>query len=40
MIKHYGRKPLIVTAVQWDGSNIQEILSFTDNKAVIRKKVI
>ena len=40
MIKYYKKKPVIVSAVQWDGSNLQEINTFTDNKAMVKNNIL
>ena len=40
MIKYYKKKPVIVSAVQWDGSNLQEINTFTDNKAMVKNNTL
>ena len=34
MIKQYRRKPLLVTAVQWTGDNLMEVIAFTKNQSV------
>ena len=34
MIKRYRRKPLLVTAVQWTGDNLMEVIAFTKNQSV------
>jgi len=33
MIRKYRKKPIIIEAVEWDGTNIQEIHAFCDGKA-------
>ena len=40
MIKQYKKKPIIVSAVKWDGGNLQEINTFTDNKAMVKNNVL
>ena len=40
MIKQYQKKPVVVSAVKWDGTNLQEILSFTDNKAMMKSNTL
>ena len=40
MIKQYQKKPVTVSAVKWDGTNLQEILSFTNNKAMIKNDIL
>ena len=40
MIKYYKKKPVVVSAVKWDGSNLQEINTFTDNKAMIKNNTL
>ena len=40
MIKYYKKKPVIVSAVQWDGSNLQEINTFTDNKVMVKNNIL
>lgn len=40
MIKQYQKKPVTVFAVKWDGTNLQEILSFTNNKAMIKNDTL
>lgn len=34
MIKQYRRKPLLVTAVQWTGDNLMEVIAFTKNQPI------
>lgn len=34
MIRHYRRKPLLVTAVQWTGDNLMEVAAFINNKSI------
>ena len=34
MIRHYRRKPLLVTAVQWTGDNLMEVVAFINNKSI------
>ena len=34
MIKQYRRKPLLVTAVQWTGDNLMEVIAFMKNQSV------
>lgn len=36
MIKQYKKKPLIVSAVKWDGTNLQEIKAFTEGRAMMK----
>jgi hypothetical protein len=33
MIKQYRKKPVVIEAVQWDGTNMSEILMFAGEKA-------
>ena len=40
MIKYYKKKPVVVSAVKWDGSNLQEINTFTDNKAMVKNNTL
>ena len=40
MIKQYKKKPVVVSAVKWDGTNLQEILSFTNNKAMMKSNTL
>ena len=40
MIKQYKKKPVVVSAVKWDGSNLQEINTFTDNKAMVKNNTL
>ena len=40
MIKQYKKKPVTVSAVKWDGTNLQEILSFTNNKAMMKSNTL
>lgn len=40
MIKQYQKKPVVVSAVKWDGTNLQEILSFTNNKAMMKSNTL
>ena len=40
MIKYYKKKPVVVSAVKWDGTNLQEILSFTNNKAMMKSNTL
>lgn len=30
MIKEYIKKPVVIKALQWTGSNLKEVISFTD----------
>lgn len=34
MIKQYRRKPLLVTAIQWTGDNLMEVIAFMKNQSV------
>ena len=34
MIKQYRRKPLLVTAVQWTGDNLMEVVAFMKNQPI------
>lgn len=34
MIKQYRRKPLLVTAVQWTGDNLMEVIAFMKNQPI------
>jgi len=36
MIKQYKKKPVVVSAVKWDGTNLQEIKVFTEGKAMMK----
>lgn len=36
MIKQYKKKPVIVSAVKWDGTNLQEIKAFTGDRAMMK----
>ena len=40
MIKYYKKKPVVVSAIKWDGSNLQEINTFTDNKAMVKNNTL
>lgn len=40
MIKYYKKKPVVISAVKWDGSNLQEITTFTDNKAMVKNNTL
>ena len=40
MIKYYKKKPVIVAAVKWNGNNLQEVNTFTDNKAMIKNNIL
>ena len=40
MIKQYQKKPVTVSALKWDGTNLQEILSFTNNKAMMKNNTL
>lgn len=40
MIKQYQKKPVTVFAVKWDGTNLQEVLSFTNNKAMMKNDTL
>ena len=40
MIKQYQKKPVTVSAIKWDGTNLQEILSFTNNKAMMKNNTL
>lgn len=40
MIKYYKKKPVIISAVKWNGNNLQEINTFTDNKAMIKNNTL
>ena len=40
MIKQYQKKPVTVSAVKWDGTNLQEILSITNNKAMMKNDIL
>ena len=40
MIKYYKKKPVVVSAVKWDGSNLQEVNTFTDNKAMMKNNTL
>ena len=40
MIKYYKKKPVIVAAIKWDGSNLQEINTFTDNKVMMKNNTL
>lgn len=34
MIKQYRRKPLLVTAIQWTGGNLMEVIAFMKNQPI------
>ena len=34
MIKQYRRKPLLVTAIQWTGGNLMEVIAFAKNQSI------
>lgn len=34
MIKQYRRKPLLVTAIQWTGDNLMEVVAFMKNQPI------
>lgn len=40
MIRQYKKKPIIISAVKWDGTNLQEIFSFTNNKAMMKNNIL
>ena len=40
MIKQYKKKPVVVSAVKWNGINLQEIREFTNNEAMIKNDVL
>lgn len=40
MIKQYKKKPVVVSAVKWNGNNLQEINAFTDNKTMIKNNTL
>ena len=40
MIKQYQKKPVTVSALKWNGTNLQEILSFTNNKAMMKSNTL
>ena len=40
MIKQYQKKPVTVFAVKWDGTNLLEVLSFTNNKAMMKNDTL
>lgn len=40
MIKQYKKKPVTVSALKWDGTNLQEILLFTNNKAMMKSNTL
>ena len=40
MIKYYKKKPVVVSAVKWNGGNLQEINTFTDNKAMVKNNIL
>lgn len=40
MIKQYRRKPLLVTAIQWTGDNLMEVVAFMKNQSVEEFKAI
>lgn len=35
MIKYYRKRPVAIRAIQYDGSNIQEIMLFTQHRVTI-----
>ena len=40
MIKQYKKKPVVVSAVKWDGANLQEIKAFTEGKAMVKNNTL
>ena len=36
MIKQYKKKPVVVSDVKWDGTNLQEIKAFTEGRAMMK----
>lgn len=40
MIKYYKKKPVIVAAIKWNGNNLQEVNTFTDNKAMMKNNTL
>ena len=40
MIKQYKKKPVVVSAVKWDGTNLQEIKAFTEGRAMMKNNTL
>ena len=40
MIKYYKKKPVVVSAVKWDGSNLKEVMDFMNGKGMIKNNVL
>ena len=38
MIKSYKKKPVVIQALQWTGSNLEEIITFTDGSPDVRSE--
>ena len=38
MIKSYTKKPVVIQALQWTGSNLEEIITFTDGPPDVRSE--
>lgn len=38
MIKSYTKKPVVIQALQWTGSNLEEIITFTDGSPDVRSE--
>ena len=38
MIKSYTQKPIVIQALQWTGSNLEEIITFTDGSPDVRSE--
>ena len=36
MIKQYKKKPVVVSAVKWDGSNLKEVMDFMNGKGMMK----
>ena len=37
---HYRKKPVVIEAVQWTGTNVDEVLGFTQARASVRDESI
>lgn len=40
MIKQYKKKPVVVSAVKWDGTNLREVKALTGNKAMMKNDTL
>ena len=38
MIKSYAKKPVVIQALRWTGSNLKEIITFTDGPPDVRSE--